>query len=105
LSCVCLEVFPAKGSLGARTEMAAAAAAETTGPAPAKEDLEKKVELMKEIRAHEVAIAELQNLHPSRAVYQKAGNIFFRKSVKSVVTREQKQLDLAKAGLSKLNQA
>ncbi|KAG2641752.1 hypothetical protein PVAP13_2KG063400 [Panicum virgatum] len=69
--------------------MAAAAAAETTGPAPAKEDLEKKVELMKEIRAHEVAIAELQNLHPSRAVYQKAGNIFFRKSVKSVVTREQ----------------
>jgi len=81
--------------------MAAAAAA--TGPA--KEDLEKKVELMKEIRAHEVAIAELQNLHPSRAVYQKAGNIFFRKSVKSVVTTEQKQLDLAKAGLSKLNQA
>jgi len=85
--------------------MAAAAAAAATGPAPAKEDLEKKVELMKEIRAHEVAIAELQNLHPSRAVYQKAGNIFFRKSVKSVVTREQKQLDLAKAGLSKLNQA
>jgi len=83
----------------------AAAAAAATGPAPAKEDLEKKVELMKEIRAHEVAIAELQNLHPSRAVYQKAGNIFFRKSVKSVVTREQKQLDLAKAGLSKLNQA
>jgi hypothetical protein len=29
--------------------MAAAAAAETTGPAPAKEDLEKKVELMKEV--------------------------------------------------------
>ncbi|KAG2633372.1 uncharacterized protein LOC120659931 [Panicum virgatum] len=80
--------------------MAAAAAA-----AAAKEVVEKKVELMKEVRAHEVAIAELQNLHPSRAVYQKAGNIFFRKSVKSVVTTEQKQLDLAKAGLSKLNQA
>ncbi|TKW31783.1 hypothetical protein SEVIR_2G129200v4 [Setaria viridis] len=83
----------------------AAAAAETTGSAPEKEVVQKKVELMKEIRAHEVAIAELDNLHPSRAVYQKAGNIFFRKSVKSVVTTEQKQLDLAKARLSKLNQA
>ncbi|WVZ63009.1 hypothetical protein U9M48_012689 [Paspalum notatum var. saurae] len=87
--------------------MAAAAAAATAADrsAPAKETMEKKVELMKEIRAHEVAIAELENLHPSRGVYQKAGNIFFRKSVKSVVTTEQKQLDLAKARLSKLNQA
>ncbi|CAO1939734.1 unnamed protein product, partial [Urochloa humidicola] len=89
--------------LRARTEMAAAA--ETTGPAPAKEVMEKRVELMKEIRAREVAIAELDNLNPSRAVCQKAGNIFFRKSVKSVVTIERKQLDLAKARLSKLNQA
>nr|ACG36954.1 hypothetical protein [Zea mays] len=78
--------------------MATAAA----GLAPAKEVVEKKVELLKEIRAHEVAIAELDNLNPSRAVYQKAGNIFFRKSVKSVITTEQKQLDQAKARLSKL---
>lgn len=44
-----LQVFPAKGFLGARTGMAAAAAAETTGLAPAKEVMEKKVELMKEV--------------------------------------------------------
>ncbi|KAL6639179.1 hypothetical protein ACP70R_022909 [Stipagrostis hirtigluma subsp. patula] len=31
----------------------------------------------------------LYSLHPSRAVYQKSGNIFFRKSVKSSVTSEQ----------------
>ncbi|CAD6225798.1 unnamed protein product [Miscanthus lutarioriparius] len=55
-------VFPAKGFLEARTEMAAA----TAGSAPAKEVVEKKVEFMKEIRAHEVAIAELGNLNPSR---------------------------------------
>ncbi|ONM53275.1 Prefoldin chaperone subunit family protein [Zea mays] len=42
--------------------MATAAA----GLAPAKEVVEKKVELLKEIRAHEVAIAELDNLNPSR---------------------------------------
>ncbi|KAL6611243.1 hypothetical protein ACP70R_022906 [Stipagrostis hirtigluma subsp. patula] len=82
----------------------AAAGSTATGPAAAKE-VEKKVELMKEVRAHQVAIAELNSLHPSRAVYQKAGNIFFRKSVKSVVTSEQKQLDLAKARLNKLDQA
>lgn len=79
-------------------------AAATDWSAPVKEVLEKKVELMKEIRAHEVAIAELGNLHPSRGAYQKTGNIFFRKSIKSLVTTEQKKLDLAKAQLSKLNQ-
>uniref|UniRef100_A0A0A9D4G9 Uncharacterized protein n=1 Tax=Arundo donax TaxID=35708 RepID=A0A0A9D4G9_ARUDO len=40
-----------------------------------------------------------------QAVYQKTGNIFFRKSVKSAVTSEQKQLDLAKDRLNKLDQA
>ncbi|XP_062190086.1 uncharacterized protein LOC133893136 [Phragmites australis] len=79
-------------------------AAAATGSAAAKE-MEKKVELMKETRAHQVAIAELESLHPSRAVYQKAGNIFFRKSVKSAVASEQKQLDLAKDRLNKLDQA
>lgn len=49
LSCGCaLQFFPAKGFLGARTEMATAAA-ETTGSAPEKEVVEKKVELMKEV--------------------------------------------------------
>ena len=38
-------VFPAKGFLEARTEMAAA----TAGSAPAKEVVEKKVEFMKEV--------------------------------------------------------
>ncbi|KAL6848177.1 hypothetical protein ACP4OV_022305 [Aristida adscensionis] len=82
----------------------AAAWPRMTGSTVTKE-VEKKVELMKEVRAHEVAISELNSLHPSRAVYQKAGNIFFRKSVKSAVASEQKQLDLAKARLNKLDQA
>ncbi|KAK3126948.1 hypothetical protein QOZ80_7AG0565690 [Eleusine coracana subsp. coracana] len=82
----------------------AAAAARGAGTAPAKE-MDKKVELMKEVRAHEVAISELNSLPPSRPVYQKTGNIFFRKSIKSVVTAEQKQLDLARDRLNKLDQA
>ncbi|GJN40458.1 hypothetical protein PR202_gb29673 [Eleusine coracana subsp. coracana] len=83
----------------------AAAAAGGAGTTPAKE-MDKKVELMKEVRAHEVAISELNSLPPSRQpVYQKTGNIFFRKSIKSVVTAEQKQLDLARDRLNKLDQA
>ncbi|BAT01323.1 Os07g0452700, partial [Oryza sativa Japonica Group] len=39
------------------------------------------------------------------AVYQKTCNLFFRKSVKSAVTSEQKQLDMAKSRLQKLDQA
>ncbi|XP_071682295.1 uncharacterized protein [Lolium perenne] len=76
------------------------AAAATTA-----KEVEKKMELMKEIRAHEVAIGELNNLPPSRAAYQKTCNIFFRKNTKSAVTSEQKQLDMAKAQLQKLDQA
>jgi hypothetical protein len=40
-----------------------------------------------------------------QAVYQKTCNLFFRKSVKSAVTSEQKQLDMAKSRLQKLDQA
>uniref|UniRef100_A0A0E0HZZ4 Uncharacterized protein n=1 Tax=Oryza nivara TaxID=4536 RepID=A0A0E0HZZ4_ORYNI len=117
----------------------------TPAAAAAAKEVDKKVQLMKEIRAHEVAIGELNNLPPSRlmfavrrpirrdrrggsggvgalgaegggprlggreaaaaAVYQKTCNLFFRKSVKSAVTSEQKQLDMAKSRLQKLDQA
>uniref|UniRef100_J3MKJ0 Prefoldin subunit 1 n=1 Tax=Oryza brachyantha TaxID=4533 RepID=J3MKJ0_ORYBR len=79
--------------------------APAAAPAPAAKEADKKVQLMKEVRAHEVAIGELNNLPPSRAVYQKTGNLFFGKSVKSAVASEQKQLDASKARLQKLDQA
>ncbi|KAH7864010.1 hypothetical protein Vadar_024637 [Vaccinium darrowii] len=61
--------------------------------------------LVKQIRSHEVAIAELNNLPSSRAVYQRNGNIFFRTSVPKATIFEQRQLDAVKAGLQKLNSA
>ncbi|KAH7864563.1 hypothetical protein Vadar_031065 [Vaccinium darrowii] len=61
--------------------------------------------LVKQIRSHEVAIAELNNLPSSRVVYQRNGNIFFRTSVPKATIFEQRQLDAAKAGLQKLNSA
>ncbi|XP_037452594.1 uncharacterized protein LOC119323119 [Triticum dicoccoides] len=73
--------------------------------AAAKEVDMKKMELMKEVRAHQVAIGELNNLPPSRAAYQKTCNIFFRKDITSPVASQQKQLDIAKAKLQKLDQA
>ncbi|XP_078182735.1 prefoldin chaperone subunit family protein [Carex rostrata] len=62
-----------------------------------------KLDLLKEVRAHEVAISELNSVPDSRAVYQKNGNIFFRRNVKSAIAVEQKQLDLAKAQIEKLS--
>ncbi|KAL4599222.1 hypothetical protein ACB092_11G112200 [Castanea dentata] len=59
--------------------------------------------LIKEIRSHEVAIAELNHLSSSRAVYQKNGNIFFQTTIQKATASEQKQHDLAKARLEKLN--
>uniref|UniRef100_A0A2P2IJF2 Uncharacterized protein LOC103496917 n=1 Tax=Rhizophora mucronata TaxID=61149 RepID=A0A2P2IJF2_RHIMU len=59
-------------------------------------------ELVKKIRTQEVAIAELNHLSSTRAVYQKNGNIFFRTTVQKATGSEQKQLDLAKAKLEKL---
>ncbi|KAL0379979.1 UNVERIFIED_CONTAM: hypothetical protein Sangu_0062200 [Sesamum angustifolium] len=59
-------------------------------------------DLLKQVRSHEVAIAELNNLSSSRAVYQRNGSIFFRTTVQKATAFEQKQLDAAKAKLQKL---
>ncbi|XP_074576069.1 uncharacterized protein LOC141832461 [Curcuma longa] len=64
---------------------------------------EPKLEILKKIRRHEVAISELNHLQPSRAVYQQNCNIFFRKTIKTVIASEQKHLDLAKAQLQELD--
>ncbi|KAB5529671.1 hypothetical protein DKX38_019752 [Salix brachista] len=47
------------------------------------------LELIKEVRSHEVAIAELSNLSSSRAVYQKNGNLFFRTTAQKATASEQ----------------
>ncbi|CAN6486964.1 unnamed protein product [Victoria cruziana] len=62
-----------------------------------------KLQLQKEIRSREVAIAELSCLSSSRKVYQKNGTIFFRTSIDLALTSEKKQLDLAKSKLEKTN--
>ncbi|XP_043695919.1 uncharacterized protein LOC122646434 [Telopea speciosissima] len=80
--------------------MAAAASSSSTSVAEYP-----RYELGKQIRNHEVAIAELNNLSSSRAVYQKNGTIFFRTSIQNAITAEQRQLDLAKANLQKLSAA
>ncbi|XP_060181941.1 uncharacterized protein LOC132611535 [Lycium barbarum] len=59
--------------------------------------------LLKEVRSHEVAIAELNDLPPSRAVYQRNGNLFFRTTVQKATASEQKQVDLVKSTLQKLS--
>ncbi|XP_004497711.1 uncharacterized protein [Cicer arietinum] len=56
-----------------------------------------------ELRSHEVAIAELNALPSSRTVYQRNGNLFFRTSIQTATSMEQKQLDSAKAKLKNLN--
>ncbi|KAK3430239.1 hypothetical protein EUGRSUZ_E01767 [Eucalyptus grandis] len=48
-----------------------------------------KLDLMKEMRSHEVAIAELNSLRPSRSVYQRNGNIYFRTTVQKAKASEQ----------------
>ncbi|CAA2988857.1 Prefoldin beta-like [Olea europaea subsp. europaea] len=58
-------------------------------------------DLLKQVRSHEVAVAELNNLSSSRAVYQRNGNIYFRTSIQKAKESEQKQLDFAKAKLQK----
>ncbi|CAL1358845.1 unnamed protein product [Linum trigynum] len=64
---------------------------------------ETKLNLVKEIRTHEVAVAELSYLPASRPVYQKTGNLFFRTTIQKATASEQKLLDSAKAKLGKLN--
>ncbi|KAH9604569.1 hypothetical protein KSS87_006406 [Heliosperma pusillum] len=53
-------------------------------------------DLKREIRQHEVAIEELNNLASSRSVYVKKGNIFFRTSTEKATTSVKRQLDAAK---------
>lgn len=59
--------------------------------------------LLKEVRSHEVAIAELSNLPVSRAVYQRNGNLFFRTTVQKATASEQKQVDMLKSKLQELS--
>ncbi|KAK4349279.1 hypothetical protein RND71_032034 [Anisodus tanguticus] len=59
--------------------------------------------LLKEVRSHEVAIAELNNLPASRPVYQRNGNLFFRTTVQKATASEQKQVDMVKSKLQKLS--
>ncbi|KAG6752014.1 hypothetical protein POTOM_044230 [Populus tomentosa] len=47
------------------------------------------LDLMKKVRSHEVAIAELSNLSSSRTVYQKNGNLFFRTTAQKATASEQ----------------
>ncbi|KAG8649923.1 uncharacterized protein LOC110620206 isoform X1 [Manihot esculenta] len=62
-----------------------------------------KLDLIQTIRSHEVALAELNNLPSSRAVYQKNGNIFFCTTVQKAKASEKKKLDSAKGKLEKLS--
>ncbi|KAK1571590.1 hypothetical protein Q3G72_019692 [Acer saccharum] len=62
-----------------------------------------KPHLIKLVKSHEVALAELNSLSSSRPVYQKNGNIFFRTSIQKATAFEQKHLDMAKSRLEKLN--
>ncbi|CAL5184101.1 unnamed protein product [Lathyrus oleraceus] len=61
------------------------------------------LDLNNEMRSHQVAIAELNALPSSRTVYQKNGNLFFRTTVQTATSMEQKKLDSAKAKLKNLN--
>ncbi|XWS57966.1 hypothetical protein CRYUN_Cryun09bG0218600 [Craigia yunnanensis] len=48
-----------------------------------------KVVLIKQIRTHEVAIAELGNLSSSRTVYLKNGYLFFRTTIQKATSSEE----------------
>ncbi|KAL6575583.1 hypothetical protein OROHE_000960 [Orobanche hederae] len=58
-------------------------------------------DLLKQVKSHEVAVAELTHLSSSRAVYQRNGNIFFRTTIEKATAYEQKELGIAKARLQK----
>ncbi|KAA3487649.1 prefoldin [Gossypium australe] len=73
----------------------------STSSATASSDPE--LDLIKQIRTHEVAIAELGSISSFRTVYQKNGHLFFRTSIQKATSSEEKQLDQAKAKLEKLN--
>ncbi|KAL3622352.1 hypothetical protein CASFOL_033763 [Castilleja foliolosa] len=58
-------------------------------------------DLLRQVKSHEIAVAELNNLSSSRAVYQRNGNLFFRTTIEKATAYEQTQLDFAKARLPK----
>ncbi|XP_014518012.1 uncharacterized protein LOC106775402 isoform X4 [Vigna radiata var. radiata] len=47
-------------------------------------------DLTKQLRLHEVALAELNNHPSSRAVYRKNGNLFFRTTIQTATAMEQR---------------
>ncbi|KAJ0047066.1 hypothetical protein Pint_05658 [Pistacia integerrima] len=59
--------------------------------------------LLKEVKSHEVAIAELNSLPSSRTVYQKNANIYFRTTIQKATASEQKHLEAVKRKLDQLN--
>ncbi|CAN0838476.1 hypothetical protein LINGRAHAP2_LOCUS2175 [Linum grandiflorum] len=74
-----------------------------SSPAGSSVSVQTKLHLSTAIRTHEVAVAELGYLPPSRPVYEKNGNLFFRTTIEKAKASEQKQLDSAKVKLEKLN--
>ncbi|CAM8899432.1 unnamed protein product [Rhodiola kirilowii] len=64
---------------------------------------ERRIELVKQMREHEVAVVELSSLSTSRAVYQKQGNIYFRTTAQKAKASEQKLLDGIKEKMQHLN--
>ncbi|CAM8904502.1 unnamed protein product [Rhodiola kirilowii] len=64
---------------------------------------ERRIELVKQMREHEVAVMELSSLSTNRAVYQKHGNILFRIAAQQAKASEQKLLDVTKEKMQKLN--
>uniref|UniRef100_A0A7N0UJF1 Uncharacterized protein n=1 Tax=Kalanchoe fedtschenkoi TaxID=63787 RepID=A0A7N0UJF1_KALFE len=64
---------------------------------------DQRLELVKQMREHEVAVAELSSLSSNRAVYQKHGIIYFRTATHKAKASEQKLLDQTKEKMQKLN--
>ncbi|KFK36033.1 hypothetical protein AALP_AA4G068900, partial [Arabis alpina] len=62
----------------------------------------REFQLEKEIKRHEVSLDELSNLSSSRRVYQQNGNLFFLTTSEKAKTNAQKQLDLSKSELVKI---
>ncbi|KAG9452859.1 hypothetical protein H6P81_005763 [Aristolochia fimbriata] len=77
----------------------------SSGPLPNSAVEDPQRNLLSKVRAHEVAIAELNGLSSGRAVYQRSGNIYFRTNIKTATASEQRQLDSVKAQLEKINPA
>nr|GMC80113.1 Prefoldin chaperone subunit family protein [Ipomoea batatas] len=59
-------------------------------------------DLLKLVRSHEIALAELNSIPASGTVFQRNGNLFFRTTAQKATSYEQKQLEMAKAKLQKL---